>query len=278
MPTGSVDDDNDWDAWTPRIVLEYRPHPDLMLWASASRGFKSGGYNSVSIQDPPGFDPEFIWSYEAGVRGSILDERLRFGASAFYYNYRDLQVSRWDALSAGGVATILNAARARGYGVEAEIASRPLRGLELSLDVAYLEAEFTKFSTANPDAPDPDEILDLDGNTLARAPRFSVHASARYTWPVAAFGYATVRSDYGYRTEVFFDPFNADGVRQGGYGLFNVFASLTDAGERWSLSLYGRNLADRTYRQNVARASALIGTLQMWGPPRTFGVEIGLRY
>jgi len=77
-------DVEDWDAVTPRFVASYDVSDDVLLYASASRGFKSGGFNSVGNEPP--VDPEFLWSYEAGLKGTMLEERLQMALTAFYYD------------------------------------------------------------------------------------------------------------------------------------------------------------------------------------------------
>jgi outer membrane receptor protein involved in Fe transport len=88
---GSRNVKDEWDAWTPRFGIEFKPNPDLLFYATASRGFKSGGLNSYDLNAP--FDPETIWAYEAGAKTELLDRRLRLNGSVFHYDYSDLQVS-----------------------------------------------------------------------------------------------------------------------------------------------------------------------------------------
>ncbi len=80
-------------AWTPKFRLEYRPAEDVLLYASATRGFKSGGFNLMNTGEE--FQPEKIWSYELGFKSTWLEKRLRMNAAAFYYDYKDLQVNQF---------------------------------------------------------------------------------------------------------------------------------------------------------------------------------------
>lgn len=274
LPTASSDGSDDWDAWTPRFVVQYVFNENMMLYASASRGFKSGGFNSNAIQTPQDFDPEFIWSYELGLKSMLFDDRLRVNLVGFWYDYDDLQVVRWD----GSVATVLNAAEARGRGFEAEIVTRPLQGFQTRTSLSLLDAEFTDFSTSNPDASDPDALQDLSGNTLPRAPEVAFYGAAHYTRRIANYGYATLLGEYTYKSKIYFDAFNAKGVSQNPYEIWNARLSFESADGRWHAALFGKNLTDEVYKNNVVRNSALIGTLQLFGPPRTFGVEAGMRF
>ena len=79
-----------FDATTPKIALEWEPDSDTLLYVSAQRGFKSGGYNIGSNQRTP-FEPEDIWAYEAGLKSSLASNRLQFNAAGFFYDYTNLQ-------------------------------------------------------------------------------------------------------------------------------------------------------------------------------------------
>src|SRR5690606_19064935 len=103
--------------FTPKFGAEFRATEDLMIYATVSRGFKSGGFN-ITAAVPGGYDPEKLWAYEVGLNARHLDGRLSSRLSAFYYDYKDLQVQ---AFIVPGVASITNAASANVSGVEAEL-------------------------------------------------------------------------------------------------------------------------------------------------------------
>ena len=102
-------------SFTPKVGLNYQLSDAVFAYASASRGFKSGGFNIGSYQNTP-FNPEKIWSYEAGVKTDLLDRRLRLNLAAFYYDYTDLQVQDVE----GNNTVVRNAATAVIQGLELE--------------------------------------------------------------------------------------------------------------------------------------------------------------
>ena len=109
-----------------------------MLYASATRGFKSGVLLSGNPNPP--VNPEYIWSYEAGIKSSFLDNRVQLNAAAFYYDFKDLQVNRIINVS----IVTENAAAARVKGAEVELRARPVEGVTLNADATYLDATFRK--------------------------------------------------------------------------------------------------------------------------------------
>jgi len=269
-----------WNAFTPKFSIDYSPNDDVMFYASATRGFKSGGFNE-SASDL--FDPEYIWSYEAGARTSLLDKRLRLNATTFLYNYSNIQVMQAlaspDPLT-GATTKVGNAASARVKGIELELQVIPLKGLELSANASLLEAKYRTYLSPNTEvAGNP--IVDLSGNWLPLAPQFAGILSAQYTTTVGNAGTLSVRGDLYHQSRVFFTAFNNLNDhfgQQKGYELVNAHIGFTSADKHWTLGLFGRNLTNKVYKQTVIRALGFFGQLDILAPPRTYGVELGFKF
>ena len=132
--------------WTPRFAANFRPNDDLLLFASATRGFKSGGWNArgtAGSQLLP-FDPETVWSYEAGVKSDWLDRRLRANVTVFYLDVNALQTISGLVNPATGAITFLtrNFANYRNMGVEAEFRAIPVRGLSVYANIGYQDDKY----------------------------------------------------------------------------------------------------------------------------------------
>ena len=102
------------DAWTPKLGIDIKLPHDAFAYVSATRGFKSGGFNLSSTVPGRGFAPEWAWSYEGGLKGLLAGGRFRFGTSAFVMDYTNLQVQTPIGI---GVLDIRNAAAATIRGV-----------------------------------------------------------------------------------------------------------------------------------------------------------------
>jgi iron complex outermembrane receptor protein len=256
-------------AWTPKVRLEYRPKDDILLYASATRGFKSGGFNLMNTGEE--FQPEKIWSYELGLKSTWLDKRLRGNAAAFYYNYRDLQVNQFS----GVTNLVTNAANSRITGVEVEIEAQPISALQTDLSFAYLDAIYLNYYTHNATDPTGPE-LDLSGNRMPKAPRSTVTLATQYSWPIDV-NRLTLRGEVRYQSLVYFDQFDSAEVTQAGYALFNGRLSYAAPNDRWSVAVFGQNLGDKLYRQSMVRVDNVFGTVAFFGAPRTYGVEFSYR-
>jgi len=132
--------------WTPRFAASYRPNDDLLLFASATRGFKSGGWNARSTAPSQllPFDPEVVWSYEAGFKSDWFDRRLRLNVTAFHLDVEDLQTISGLINPTTGAIVFLNRnfAGYRNRGVEVELSVNPIPGLSLFANGGYQDDEY----------------------------------------------------------------------------------------------------------------------------------------
>lgn len=272
VPLASFSGSKSWNAVTPKFGAQYQLDSSVMLYASATRGFKSGGFNSTAIQTPQDFDPEYVWSYEAGMKSTLMDGKLLFNVDGFYYDYTDLQVNKYDAVN---IVTLENAAKATIKGLEVEAAFKPIRQLTLSANLSFLDPTYDQFTSVDPDngAAGP---IDLSGNQLVRAPKFTANLSAQYSEEIASLGTLTGRTSYFYRSRIYFTPFNSPGVSQEGFGLWNASLQFDTEDGRWSVTGYINNIGNKLYYQEMARSASIVGTIGWPGVPRTFGASIAV--
>lgn len=132
--------------WTPRFALNFKPSDDILLFASATRGFKSGGWNGRGTSNASflPFGPEKVWSYEAGMKSEFFDRRLRFNVTYFHLDATDLQTQN-AAISPTGALTFTtrNFANFKNDGLEVEMAVVPTRGLSLFAIGGYQDARYS---------------------------------------------------------------------------------------------------------------------------------------
>ena len=278
-----VDDDDSFSAATPRLVLDYRVSDDVSLYASATRGFKSGGFNMLAVQ--PGFKEEKVWNFEAGVKSELADGRVRLNGNVFYMDYTDMQVGQIVNLS----SVLTNAGESRIYGAELELAALPVEQLELGATVAYLNTEYEDFCTGDPTKPlapidagctaaDP---IQLKGNELPRAPELAVTASATWTIPMADGSDLALRADARYQSDTYFTQFNRPLVSQDSYTVVNARLTWTSANDGFSFGVWANNLFDEDYYTEVLESGAFNPQLVAQGyvaPPRTYGVSTEYRF
>ncbi|HBO13974.1 MAG TPA: hypothetical protein DD491_14390 [Halieaceae bacterium] len=236
------DDKESWSDTTPKVGLEYRATDDVLLYLSWSEGFKSGGFNSLDAN--PSYDPEELSAWEAGIKSDWFDNTLRVNASAFYYDYQDLQVSTF----INNLTLTTNAAEATIYGMEGEVVARPLPALEVGLAFSLLDAEYDEFSDRLGNNPDgTPRVLDLSGNRMPNAPEMKSTLHASYMHSFGDGSSLILSGRYMYQSRVYFSQFNENDVAQASIGLFDASLSWASADGLWEVTLAGRNLTDEDY-------------------------------
>ncbi len=255
-------------SFDPRVSLSYQPNPDLNFYASYNQGFKSGGFQYLPFnagQAGVVFNPESLDAFEAGFKTQLFDRRLTFNGAAYYYSYDDLQVLRVVPLPppAAAATLITNAATSIVKGAEIELVARPADGLEFNFSYAYTDAKYDSFPV--------NATTDFSDTRLPRAPENSMNLGVRYTIPLGNGADFETKVDYAHLSEFFFEP--GEIAREPGYGLTDVRATYRKDGLR--ISAFVTNATDEYYRRTVLAAPGQL--ISYPGPPRMFGITIGIR-
>ncbi|MBL0923624.1 MAG: TonB-dependent receptor [Sphingomonadaceae bacterium] len=275
--------DDNFNAFTPRLVVNYALSDDLNIYASATRGFKSGGFNLLAIQ--PGFAPEKLWSYEGGIKASFDGGRGFANANVFYTDYKNVQVQQIVNLQ----SVLTNAAAATIKGAELEFGYRQATGWEAGGTVAYLDAKYDRFCTGDPTRPtapispgcNAANPIDLTGNRFPRAPKWTLSSYIGYNADLGGSGTLGFRLDARYQSLTYFTQFNRPLISQRGYSVYNGRVTWTDESEKYSISLWGNNLTNKKYFTEVLESGAFNPQLVGQGyvaPPRTYGVTASVNF
>ena len=258
-----------------RILLEYSPNEDAMLYTSLTRGYKSGGFNTSGTldEDLRLYDPETLWNLEAGYKAMLLDDRLRLAASVFRMQRRDIQIAtsitrvRADG-SAEFIDFVGNGAEGINQGVELEISLQATDRLKLAASLGVLDTEFEDYVDG--------AGQDLDGRDQAQSPGYQFYVAADYQLAPAW----TVNLNIEGRDEYYFSDSHAE--RAASYELIN--ASIGYRSAAWSVSFYARNLADQEYEVrgfyfgNDPRDDYAARGFTQLGAPRQVGLSLRLDF
>ena len=290
LPGTPTDYEDSWSEWTPKVGVNYEVATDVLAYASYARGFKSGGFNGrpnpvVAGPDTGRFlpvqayDPETLDTYEVGVKSLLLDRRLQLNAAAFHSRYDDIQILALDPNTA--FFNTANAGDAELTGFEVEAVADTGFGLQLDAGVGYIHQEYTRVDPAAdidfPGAPE-EAGVDLDDD-LPVTPEWTINVGGQYTADLGASGQASLRADYAYRSDVFFQAENNAFDRQDGYGLLNVRGTYTFPDERVSVSIYGINVTDEEFFTNRQDVLGPLGTAtSQLSAPAEWGGEIAVRF
>lgn len=257
-----------WSEFTPRAVLTWSPLADAKVYASVTKGYTSGGFNTdaavlAAFSKP--FDPETVTNYELGLKSLFLNKRLRTNIAVFREKYRDKQELYFDTNTR--ILTIVNASKATMRGAEFELSYSPLPGLNLSGALGLLDATYDSFLVPG--------VLNYTGNPLGSSPKHKVSLDADYEFPVGKLGYLTATVAYsntaGYYTGATKDP----NLYVPSYSLVNASVGFQTLDRKWWVTLWGRNLGDTAYLLTPSTQTVLAEYL---GDPRTYGITLGLRF
>lgn len=269
----SFDDEETWSNVGPKIGLSWTASDTTLLYASWTKGFRSGGYNtrnSNSVTASPGpYDEETVTALEIGIKSDFPDGNGRINAALFHNTYDDLQRAVLDPVTLG--QSLRNAASATISGVEIELLYLPIETLALTASIGYLDASIDEFNglDVNGDgAPDPELAKDLE---LTRAPELTYSTSISYDLILERLGYITFRGSYSYTDKRPINDVNSFFLDE--YELVDASVSWTTGPqERLKVSLYGKNLTNEIYANTGSDISLF--TIAYQGLPKHYGLNV----
>ena len=241
----------DVEEFTPLVNLSWHAYDDVMLYATYSEGFKSGGFTQrvfppvvPPFTAPPGtadidliptYEPEFVDVYELGFKSTLMDGRVRINGALFHTDYEDLQVQVFNSVA----PVTENIGSADIDGLELEIQASPGAGWLIDATFAWLDAEYDQIDTA----------LTLIGEDFAfeRVPEYSGSLGLLKEFGLNEWGTLVIRGDASYRDETYNDVFNTPVLKTDSYTLFDARVRWTNADETLSIILSGINLGDEDY-------------------------------
>ncbi|MCV6614916.1 MAG: TonB-dependent receptor, partial [Cellvibrionaceae bacterium] len=271
--------DDTWSEFSPRISVDYAITDDVLLYASYSEGFKSGGFDmrgdaSALPSTVDGYAPETVATWELGAKTELWDGRLRLNAALFHSDYKDVQVTVQQSADGGSnfVSAVLNAGKATIAGGEIEAVAQLTEGLRAEFTLGVLDAEFDEVISGGVNVADQWEF--------ANTPDLTGSLALNYFTNLGDNGSLVARTSYAYRAETRIFPQAASMVDEDSYSLWDASVIWTAASEQWSVGLHGKNLSDEEYRvggynfANLGLESSVIG---YYGDPRTFSLSVNYK-
>jgi iron complex outermembrane receptor protein len=286
----NYDKEATFDSVAPKIGIDYQITPTILTYFSASRGFKSGGFNvraqsNAFPKSAEPFDDEVLDVGELGLKSVLFDGSLVLNAAAFHGKYKDIQVSTFTAFDANGdgieesfFGNFLNAGNATMNGVELEFDHQPaVQWLNINGYVSWLDLE-------------PDEVLDanhdgfVDTQVITNAPEWTGGLRLNFDTPVAG-GLLTASVGGSYRSSAILTneggSFAGKAVRpisQDAYTVYDAWVSWLSPDAKWRVGLNAKNLSDEAYLTNGYNIPALGVLTGSYGAPRTVLATVEYRF
>lgn len=260
-------------AVTPKFSLSYKPGKGVMIYALASKGFRTGNTNLVSPLDPftgqalpQSFQPDTLWNYEIGTKLGLFNNRLSINAAAFYIDWQKIQLQ---VRTASGLPYTANAGTATSKGVELEVVGRPTKSFEIGTSLAYTDAKLTSVNAGVPAAQ--------VGDRLPGSAPFTAYVYGEYGIPVSAQAKLLLRADYSYTGRQFTDLGNLNNPNAVQYGDYSeVGARATLRAGRYEVGLFVQNLLNE--RSRVAARVFYLSRAEILQTPRTIGATFSAKW
>ncbi|MBP9553158.1 MAG: TonB-dependent receptor [Bacteroides sp.] len=258
--TTRLNDSESFTQFTPKVSLQYQFDASNMIYATTTRGYKTGGFNiSFSTEDERTYSPEYSWNYEVGGRFSAFNNRLYGDLALFYIDWRNQQISHAVANKTGSMLT--NAGKSYSKGVELSLNARPADLLNLQFTYGYTEAKFREYLYGD---------ADYSGNYIPYVPQQTLMLGGDYTWNLSARYVDRLIFSAQYTATGRHYWNDSNDVRQGFYGILN--GKLSAVKRNLTVDLWIKNAASKEYMAYFFQTSGKYFAQK--GKPLTFGTTI----
>lgn len=272
---------------TGRINLDWDVNDEVMLYLSATSGYRSGGYNLVFFSNSAAYDPEELISYELGYKAQFLDNTLQLNGSFYLYDYENIHTVATEVTSLGGTSTsVLEAPGAEVIGIEAEVLWLATDALTLGGNFSYTPNEYTEdlnlLDPARRETPVglyPDAATNtknINGNQLLQVPELKYTAYGTYAIPLDGGANVDISGVYSWTDDVYYSPFENSREMSQAYDRLDVRATWTNAEQNIIVAAYVNNVLDDVAVLQVLRHGEDEQFRQTGGTtsPRMFGLEL----
>ncbi|MCC5867685.1 MAG: TonB-dependent receptor, partial [Gammaproteobacteria bacterium] len=295
LPTLTTSDTIDLDYWTGRVSVDYEVADDVLVYAYAARGLKTGGINTGFEETSPlyQFGPETNWTYELGVKSQFWDRRAILNAAVFYIDWRDVQVRAPGSITTS--SAVINGAGATSKGVEIDGALQVTDNFTVRAAASYTDPTHDNgfldgsLDGICPQTPPAAPIVtvslcsnDVSGKQLPRTSKFQFFGSATHEFPNMIGDFTMfARADYSHRGAQYISSLNAAQI--GAIDLVSARFGLRN--DRMSIAVWADNLLDKDYNARVlplgATGSPVPGIRRLnvfKGNGRTFGLTLATNF
>jgi len=269
------------DAGNTKIMykggVEYDVSEKSMLYAAISSGYNAGGYNQSTTVGPSSYLPEELMSYTVGAKNRFINDRLQINAEIFYYDYKNQQVQyspTYDATTGKSERMMTNVASSAMKGGELENTFAITRDDRLTLNIAYLDAMYDKFSYTDYSWGPVGSSYNYDNTPMPNSPKWSGTLEYVHSFNLANGGQISLDGSVKY-SEKYYTTFEKgfnDSIQES-YHKSDAYLAYYSPDDKWNARLYCKNI------ENTAqRMYAMPNNRIMIMAPRTFGVRFAAKF
>jgi len=277
--TRILDDVAEGDGESYKLNVNYSINDDLMVYGTYSEGFRAGGVNRARVPGVPKYQPDWVYNWEAGIKSTWMNGRLRFNGAVYLEDWDNVQLSFLD-FTVSNLTIIRNVGKARTIGTEFDLTYAATDDLTLSLAASYNNAELQEAFYRDSD----DQAAGLDprapkGTPMPFVPELQYTAVGRYQFDMASQpAYAQLAVAHTGARWNDLDTTNSRRAEMAAYTIVNGSVGIEK--ESWSVELFGSNLTDERVENLIVDPgydSALDSRIYT-NRPRTFGIRFSQRF
>lgn len=250
---------------TPKASIQYAFSKDGLVYLSATKGYKTGGFNNTADEDKDRtYDPEHSWCYELGSKSSFFDNLLYLDFTLFYIKWDDQQISQAKPTGQGFLTRNAGKSESKGFEFSAQV--NPLRNLNFQFAYGYTHAKYIEYKES--------ETTNYDNNYLPMVPQNTVAISANYTIDTNMkwLDNIVLNAQYTGVGKLYWN--DANDIDQPFYGLYSGKVSFVT--KQFSLDLWTKNIGAKDYIAYYFTASK--SDFVQKGKPFTCGVNLNLKF
>ena len=259
--------------WLPKVGINFQLTPDVLIYTSAAKGYKSGGWNAdfITTLENFRFAPEYAINYEAGIKSSFFERALTLNASTFVTKFDDFQIFQFVPTEGdGSILSLTNAGKVTSQGFELDVSAALTDHLQITFNAALTSAKFDEFKNGGGIG------IDYDDNYLPFAPRNNYFVALDYARPAIGLTEIYGHLDFNYTDDYFSNPNNIPGNL-----IPDRYTSNARLGIKldsiWDFSFWIKNIADDTSLRQ--KSFSFLGVPRgIYNPPRTYGIELKYRF
>jgi outer membrane receptor protein involved in Fe transport len=283
------DDDVTW-----RINLDFTPTADDLIYLSATKGFRAGGFNLVFFSATPKYKPESLIAYELGYKGAKLDGRMQINTAIYYYDYENVHTFAAGPAgvgAAGTSTTVFAVPEAEMIGWDGDITWLLLDNVTVGANFSYTHSEYLSdfdiIDTADPARPNSlfvaaDSPVNIKGKRMLRVPEQKAGGYMNYEIPLGANGHVDLLINYSWIGKVYFDVFESSDSAAPAYSRLDLRGTWHSNDEAWTVAAFVNNVMDEIgIRQVDHYGSAEDNNFRQTGDtsdPRLYGLEVRYKF
>ena len=270
-PFSGIPTEGSWNRTTWLAGLEYKLDANKLLFAKVSSGYKAGGFDNLGQ-----YNPESLLAYEIGTKNKFANNKLRLNASAFYYDYKDQQVTIFISTAVGGAIQNAGVSTVKGLEIDGEYAATKADRFRFSVNL--LDATYKDLKTVANRVNAAVIERNLAGNVAPMAPKMTLTAGYNHDFNVGK-GVLNAGIQTLFKSDYYISAFNYAMDRQKAYTKTDMNVTYTAKGGKFDIGVFAQNLEDNRILNYASFNGGTINTYNwIFGAPRLMGLQANVRF